>query len=80
MEQELPSGLSEWQIWNELWPLRLEHLPDRLLGQLRMGVHLGVGNAFIEQPGVQFVKILEPQTRREEPLSNEPDLVLDLGR
>ena len=41
-------------------------------------MHLGVGNAFIEQPGVQFVKILEPQTRREEPLTDEPDLVLDL--
>ena len=41
-------------------------------------MHLGVGNAFIEQPGVQFVEILEPQTRREEPLTDEPDLVLDL--
>ena len=41
-------------------------------------MHLGVGNAFIEQPGVQFVEILEPQTRREESLADEPDLVLDL--
>src|ERR1700677_1538040 len=65
-------------IGNELRPLCLEHLPDRLLGQLRMGMYLGVGNAFIEQPGVQLVKILEPQTRREEPLTDEPDLVLDL--
>src|SRR5262245_52707428 len=53
-------------IGNELRALRLEHFPDRLLGQLRMVMHLGVGDAFIEQPGVQFVKILEPQTRREE--------------
>src|ERR1700732_1374637 len=65
-------------IGNELRPLRLEHLPDRLLGQLRMGMRLGVGDAFIEQPGVQLVKILEPQTRCEEPLTDEPDLVLDL--
>ena len=56
-------------IGNELRPLRLEHLSDRLLGQLWMGMRLGVGGAFIEQPGVQLVKILEPQTRREEPLS-----------
>jgi hypothetical protein len=32
-----------------------------------MAMHLGVGDAFIEQPGVQLVKILEPQTRREDP-------------
>ena len=32
-------------IGNELWPFRLEHIPDRLLGQLRMAMHLGVGNA-----------------------------------
>ena len=41
-------------------------------------MHLGVGDAFIEQPGVQFVKILEPQTRREEAFADQPDLVLDL--
>ena len=44
-------------IGNELRPLRLEHFPDCLLGQLWMVMHLGVGDAFIEQPGVQFVKI-----------------------
>ena len=43
-----------------------------------MVMHLGVGDAFIEQPGVQFVKILEPQTRREEAFADEPNLVLDL--
>ncbi len=41
-------------------------------------MHLGVGDAFIEQPGIQLVKILEPQPRREEALADEPDLVLDL--
>src|SRR3954468_4694473 len=30
-------------IGNELRPLRLEHFPDRLLGQLWMAMHLGVG-------------------------------------
>ena len=65
-------------VGNELRPLRLEDFPDHLLGQLWMAMHLGVGDAFIEQPGVQFVKILEPQTRREEAFADEPNLVLDL--
>src|SRR6202040_2157780 len=65
-------------IRNELRPLRLEHLPDRLVGQLRMAMRLGVGDALVEQPGVQFVKVLEPQSRREEPLADQPDLVFDL--
>ena len=41
-------------------------------------MRLGVGDAFVEQPGVQLVEVLEPQPRREEPLTDEPDLVLDL--
>jgi hypothetical protein len=32
-------------IANELRPLTLERSPDRLRGQLRMGMHLGVGDA-----------------------------------
>jgi hypothetical protein len=35
----------------------LEHLPDRLLG-LRMPVRLGVGDALVQQPGVQLVEVL----------------------
>src|ERR1700730_700765 len=35
-------------IGNELRSLRLEHLPDRLVGQLRMAMCLGVGDALIE--------------------------------
>ena len=35
-------------VGNELRPFRLKHLPDRLLGQLRMAMHLGMGDAFIE--------------------------------
>src|SRR5271157_57965 len=65
-------------IGNELRSLRLEHLPDRLLGQLRMAMRLGVGDAFIEQPSVHLVVGLEPQPWREEALTDEPDLVLDL--
>src|ERR1700733_13670778 len=65
-------------IGNELWPFRLEHLPDRLLGQLRVAMHLGVGDAFIEQPLVHLVVGLEPQSWREEALTDQSDLVLDL--
>src|SRR5258707_2238462 len=66
------------RIGNELRPLRLEGLPDRLLGQLWMAMRLGVGDAFIEQPSVHLVVGLEPQSWREEALTDEPDLVLDL--
>ena len=65
-------------VGDELRPLRLEHLPDRLVGQLWMAMRLGVGDALVEQPGVQLVKVLEPQPRREEPLTDQSDLVLDL--
>ncbi len=53
-------------------------LPDRLLGQLRMAMRFGIGDAFIEQPGAHLVVALEPQPGREEALTDEPDLVLDL--
>ena len=66
------------RIGNELRPLGLEHLPDRLPGQLWMMMRLGVGDAFIEQPGVHLVVGLEPQPGREEALTHEPNLILDL--
>jgi hypothetical protein len=65
-------------IGNELWPLSLEHLPNRLVRKLGVLVGLGVGDASIKQPGVQLIEVLEPQPRREEPLTHQPDLVLDL--
>src|SRR6266700_1402682 len=73
MESIEPAG-----IRNELRSLRLEYLPDRLFGQLRMVMRLGVGDAFIEQPRVHLVIGLEPQPWCEEALTDEPDLVLDL--
>jgi hypothetical protein len=42
-------------------------------------MRLGVGNAFVKQPGVQLVEALDPQPRREEPLAHQADLVLDLA-
>src|SRR6202790_5279418 len=73
MEAVEPAG-----IGNELRPLYLEHLPDRLFGQLRMAMRPGVGDAFIEQPAIHLVVGLEPQPWREEALTDKPDLVLDL--
>src|SRR5580698_3043310 len=61
---------------NELRPLLLEHFPDRLVGPLGMAMRLGPGNAFVHEPGIQFVVRLEPQPRREEALAHEPDRVL----
>src|SRR5215469_16520607 len=66
------------RIGHELRAFRLEHLPDRLLGQLWVMMRLGVGNAFVEQPGVQLVVGLEPQPWREESLTHQTDLVLNL--
>jgi hypothetical protein len=43
-----------------------------------MLVRLGVGDAFVEQPGVQLFQVLEPQARREEPLPHQSNLVFDL--
>src|SRR6478735_2573747 len=66
------------RIRHELGSLGLEDLPDGPVGELWMPMRLGMGNAFIEQPGVQLVERLESQSRGEEPFANQPDLVLDL--
>jgi hypothetical protein len=66
-------------IADELGPLFLEDLPHGPLGSLGMGVRLGVSDASVGQPGVQFVVALEPQPRREEALAHETDLVLHLA-
>ena len=44
-----------------------------------MLVRLGVGDASVEQPGVQLLVVRHPQPRREEALAHQPDLVLDLA-
>lgn len=40
---------------------------------------LGIGNAFIEEPSIQFLQAFDPEPRREEALANEADLVLNLS-
>lgn len=39
-------------IGNEFGAFGFEHFPDRLIDQLRMAMSLGIGDAFVEQPGV----------------------------
>ena len=46
---------------------------------LRAQPRLGEGDAFVEKPGVHLVIAFEPQARREEPLSRQANLVLDLA-
>src|SRR3954451_25286657 len=74
MEPVKPPGIA-----HQARPLRLEDLPDRLLALFRMTVRPGMGNAFVEQPGVQFVVARHPQPWAEEPLAHQANLVLDLS-
>ena len=39
----------------------------------------GIGNAAVEQPGVQLLEALNPQPGREEALAHHTNLVLDLA-
>jgi len=64
-------------IRHQAGPLRLEHLPDRLLAYLGMPVHTGMQDALLNQPGIQLVVALHPQPRCEEPLAPLAQLVLD---
>ena len=64
---------------HQLGALGFEGLPDRAVGQLGMLVRFGVGDASVEQPGIQLLVACHPQPRREETLAHQPDLVLDLA-
>jgi hypothetical protein len=57
---------------------RLEHLPDCLVAQFGVTVRLGICNTLVQQPGIQFVVILDPQPRGEEAFPYQTNLVLDL--
>ena len=58
--------------------LVLEHLPDSPVLEHRVGMTPGVGDALVQEPGVELVVGLEAQPRGEEPTADDPDLVLDL--
>src|SRR5208283_1381261 len=64
---------------HKLRTLRLEHLPDRSIGQLRVPVRLGMRDTLVEQPCVQLRIARHPQARREQALADIADLVLDLA-
>jgi hypothetical protein len=70
---EWPSNL------HQLRALRLESLPDRAVHQFGMLVRFGVGDASVEQPGVQLLIARHPKPWREEALAHHPDLVLNLA-
>src|SRR5579883_1386872 len=65
-------------IGDELWTLRLEDLPHRPVGKVGMAMRPGIRDAVVEEPRIQLLIAFEPQSRREEALADEPDLVLDL--
>ena len=66
-------------IGHEARPLRLERLPDRAVAKFGMTMCLGEGNRPVEQPGIQPLIALHPESRREEALAHETHLVLDLA-
>ena len=43
----------------QMRPFGLEHLPDRLIGLLRMLMRFGVGDALIKQPDVQLIQAFD---------------------
>ncbi len=46
-------------IRDQLRPLQLEDLEDRLIGPLGMGMRFRPAEALVEQPGIQFIVGLE---------------------
>src|ERR1700752_1992172 len=65
-------------IWHKLLPLFFEHIPDRFVGDLGMAMGLCIEDAVVNEPGVHLVIALKSQARREEALTRQTDLVLDL--
>ncbi len=59
----------------ELLPFFLENLPDRAAGAFWMTMRLGIGGAFVEEPGVQLLIALESQARGEEAFADKASLV-----
>ena len=67
-------------IGHEARPLVFEHLPDRPVGDLRMGVDLGAGDALVDEPVVELLHAPDPHPGREQPLADRAYLVLDLAQ
>ena len=65
-------------VFHQARPLLLEDIPDRSLRKFGMPVGAGMGDALVQQPGVQLLIAVHPQPGREEALPHQPHLVLDL--
>src|SRR5829696_450792 len=53
-------------VGHEPGALGLEHGPDRLVRDLGVSMSLGIGDALVEEPGVELVVALEPEAWRDE--------------
>jgi len=65
-------------IGHQARTLLLEHVPDRPVRNVGMSVRLGVSDASVLEPGVQFGTGSELRPRHEEPPPEHAHLVLDL--
>jgi hypothetical protein len=50
-------------IGHQARPFGFEHLPDRLVTDLRVGLRFGPGHALVGQPGVEVLIALDPNPR-----------------
>ena len=66
-------------IGHHAWTLLLEHLPDRLVRDVGMFVRLGVDDASVLEPGIQFGIGPELRPGHEDPPPEHAHLVLDLA-
>ena len=64
-------------IGHQARTLLLEHVPDRPVRNVGMSVRLGVSDASVLEPGVQFGTGSELRPRHEEPPPEHTHLVLD---
>lgn len=70
----------EWaNVAHEAAAFGFEHLPNCLRRLFGLAMSLGIGNAFIEQPDIQFLQAFDSETRRKKLLAHKADLVLDLS-
>ena len=74
----LEAALERAAVRNQRRPLGLEHRKDRAGRVIRVGLPAGRGHALVEEPRIELGVAGEPQPRREPPLADRPDLVLDL--
>src|SRR6516162_3533054 len=65
-------------IRHKLLPFFFEDVPDCFVGDLGVEMGLCIEDALVNEPGIHLVIALESQARREEALTRQTDLVLDL--